>query len=211
MREAMRNLLTATASTAVILASGYADRSLASSARFWTAGSTALSSRARDPAEPPAWSSTKGYLTYSGLKLFKIWGGILSAPYTLDQVTGNNNITFMERAAPQQVAAGIGAGTRSAVGVTASDPQWWASAFLTGPAHDRTSHDARQAAVAGLAVFPPVLTDSRASLLIGGNVQYLFDAPVGISELNLRDQIEMRIDGSRILGTGALPIASARV
>src|SRR3546814_10166026 len=39
----------------------------------------------------------------------------------------------------------------------------------------------------------------------------LFDAPTGASELNLRDRIEMRIDGNRILGTGALPIDSARV
>ncbi len=152
----------------------------------------------------------KGYLTYSGLKPFKIWGGILSVPYTLDRATSNNNITFMERAAPVEVAAGIGAATRSAFGITANDRQWWAGAFLTGPASGKTSHDARQTAVTGRAVFLPVLTDS-ASLLIGGNVQYLFDAPTGASELNLRDRIEMRIDGNRILGTGALPIASARV
>lgn len=152
----------------------------------------------------------KGYLAYSGFKPFNISGGILSVPYTLDQVTGNNNITFMERAAPQQVATSIGAATRSAVGVTASDRRWWAGAFLTGPAYGRTSHDANQAAVTGRAVFLPVLTDD-ASLLIGGDVQYLFDAPTGASALNLRDRIELRIDGNRILGTGALPIDSARV
>src|SRR3546814_5436099 len=56
-----------------------------------------------------------------------------------------------------------------------------------------------------------VCSSDLASLLIGGDVQYLFDAPTGASELNLRDRIEMRIDGNRILGTGPLPIDSARV
>ena len=131
-------------------------------------------------------------------------------PYTLDRATSNNNSTFMERAAPVEVAAGIGAATRSGFGITANERQWWAGAFLTGPASGRTSHDARQTAATGRAVFLPVLTD-RASLLIGGDVQYLFDAPTGASELNLRDRIEMRIDGNRVLGTGGLPIDSARV
>ncbi|WP_439609671.1 OprO/OprP family phosphate-selective porin [Hydrogenophaga sp.] len=152
----------------------------------------------------------KGYLTYSGFKPLKIWGGVLSVPYTLDRATSNNNTTFMERAAPVEVAAGIGAATRSALGITANDRQWWAGAFLTGPASGRTSLDARQTAATGRAVFLPVLAND-ASLLIGGDVQYLFDAPTGASELNLRDRIEMRIDGNRILGTGALPIDSARV
>jgi len=152
----------------------------------------------------------KGYLAYNGFKPLNISGGILSIPYTLDQVTGNNNITFMERAAPQQVATSIGAATRAAVGVTANDRRWWAGAFLTGPAYGRTSHDTNQAAVTGRVVFLPVLTDD-ASLLIGGDVQYLFDPPTGASKLNLRDRIELRIDSSRILGTGALPIDSARI
>src|SRR3546814_14839778 len=56
-----------------------------------------------------------------------------------------------------------------------------------------------------------VCSSDLASLLIGGDVQYLFDAPTGASELNLRDRIEMRIDGNRILGTGPLPTDSARV
>lgn len=152
----------------------------------------------------------KAYLAYGGFEPFKIWVGILTVPYSLDRATRSNSITFMERAAPVNVAADIGAARRSGVGITANERQWWAGAFLTGPASDRTSHDARQAAVTGRAVFLPVLTD-RASLLIGGDVQYLFDAPTGASELNLRDRIEMRIDGSRVLGTGALPIDSARV
>jgi phosphate-selective porin OprO/OprP len=152
----------------------------------------------------------KAYLSYSGFEPFKIWAGILSVRYSLDRATSNNNITFMERAAPVEVAAGIGAATRSGFGITANERQWWAGAFLTGPASGRTSHDARQTAATGRVVFLPVLTDS-ASLLIGGDVQYLFDAPTGASELNLRDRIEMRIDGNRILGTGPLPIDSARV
>ncbi len=152
----------------------------------------------------------KAYLTYSGFEPFRIWGGILTVPYSLDRATSSNNITFMERAAPVNVAAGIGAATRFGFGITANERQWWAGAFLTGPAPGKTSRDANQAAVTGRAVFVPVLTD-RASILIGGDVQYLFYAPTGASELNLRDRIELRIDGDRVLGTGGLPIDSARV
>ena len=152
----------------------------------------------------------KAYLTYSGLKPLKIWGGILTVPYTLDRATSSGEITFMERAAPVEVAAGIGAATRSAVGITTHGRRWWAGSFVTGPAVGKTSGDAKQAAVTGRAVVMPVLTN-EGSLLIGGDVQYLFSAPTGSSELNLRDRIELRVDGNRILGTGALPIDSARV
>ncbi|HET7575023.1 MAG TPA: porin [Sphingomicrobium sp.] len=152
----------------------------------------------------------KAYLTYSGFKPVKIWGGILTVPYTLDRATSSSNMTFMERAAPLEVAAGIGATTRSAVGITSNGRRWWAGAFVTGPEADKISHDSGQAAVTARAVFMPVLA-SHGSLLIGGDVQYLFNAPTGGSELNLRDRIELRIDGNRILGTGPLPIHSARV
>lgn len=152
----------------------------------------------------------KAYLAFSGFKPLTIWGGILTVPYTLDRATSSSDITFMERAAPEEVASGIGAGTRSALGVTANGHRWWTGAFLTGPAVDKTSEDARQTAVTARAVFMPVLSD-HASLLVGGDAQYLFDPPTGASELNLRDRIELRIDGNRVLGTGALPIQSARV
>ena len=152
----------------------------------------------------------KAYLTYNGFKHLKIWGGFLTVPYTLDRSTSSGNITFMERAAPVEVAAGIGAATRSAFGITTHGRRWWAGGFVTGPAAGKTSRDARQAAVTGRAVFMPVST-KEGSLLVGGDVQYLFSAPTGASKLNLRDRIELRIDGNRILGTGALPIDSARV
>ena len=152
----------------------------------------------------------KAYLTYNGFKHLKIWGGFLTVPYTLDRSTSSGNITFMERAAPVEVAAGIGAATRSAFGITTHGRRWWAGGFVTGPAAGKTSRDARQAAVTGRAVFMPVST-KEGSLLVGGDVQYLFSAPTGASKLNLRDRIELRIDGNRILGTGVLPIDSARV
>lgn len=152
----------------------------------------------------------KAYLTYSGFKSLTIWGGFLTVPYSLDRSTSSEDITFMERAAPVEVAASIGAGTRSAFGITTHGRRWWAGSFVTGPEAGKTSRDAKQAAATGRAVVMPVLTN-EGSLLIGGDVQYLFSAPTGASELNLRDRIELRIDGNRILGTGALPIHSARV
>lgn len=151
-----------------------------------------------------------GYLAYTGFKPFTIWGGIVKAPYTLEQTMSSNNITFMERPTPQQIATGIGGAKRMAFGITSNGKQWWTGAFVTGPAYGTTSINTRQGAVTGRAVFLPVLTD-RASLLIGGSAQYLFEPP-GANVLNLRDRIEMRIDGTRVLSTGNIAnVDNARV
>src|SRR5690606_37180979 len=93
------------------------------------------------------------YIAYTAFDPFEIKGGYFGVPYTLDESTSSNNITFMERAAPQQVAVGLGGGTRSAIGFTSHGKQWWAGAFLTGPAYGTTSAATRQTAIVGRAAF----------------------------------------------------------
>jgi phosphate-selective porin OprO/OprP len=130
----------------------------------------------------------------------------MDVPYTLDEATSSNNITFMERATPQVLAADIGAGdNRAAFGARAFDKWWWAGAYLTGPT---TGYDHSTRVPYGMtarAVAVP-FNNSNGALLIGGDFLYQFDtggAP-NVNQLRLRDRPEIRIDPTRILDTGAI-------
>jgi phosphate-selective porin OprO/OprP len=146
------------------------------------------------------------YVAYKGIKGLVIEGGYMDVPYTLDEATSSNNITFMERATPQVLAADIGAGdNRAAFGARAFDKWWWAGAYLTGPT---TGYDHSTRVPYGMtarAVAVP-FNNSNGALLIGGDFLYQFDtggAP-NVNQLRLRDRPEIRIDPTRILDTGAI-------
>jgi len=146
------------------------------------------------------------YVSYKGFKNIRIEGGYMDVPYTLDEATSSNNITFMERASSQVLAVDLGAGDfRSAVGVRANDSWWWAGAYLTGPAVGYDHSQRIPYATTGRLVFAPINTDAGA-FLFGGDILYLADtggAP-GVNEIRMRDRIEVRIDPTRVLDTGAL-------
>jgi len=146
------------------------------------------------------------YLSYKGFKNVRIEGGYMDVPYTLDEATSSNNITFMERASSQVLATDLGAGdNRAAVGVRAFDNWWWAGAYLTGPTTGYDHSLRSPYAATGRLVFAPYNTDVG-TFLVGGDVLYLADtggAP-GVNELRLRERIEVRIDPTRVLDTGAL-------
>lgn len=153
------------------------------------------------------------YLSYKGFKGVRIEGGYMDVPYTLDEATSSNNITFMERASAQVLAADLGAGdNRAAFGVRANDKWWWAGAYLTGPTAGYDHSLRIPYAVTGRLVFAPINTDAGA-FLFGGDVLYLADtggAP-GINDLRMRERIEVRIDPTRVLDTGTLANVSALV
>jgi phosphate-selective porin OprO/OprP len=151
------------------------------------------------------------YLSYKGFKGVRIEGGYMDVPYTLDEATSSNNITFMERASAQVLAADLGAGdNRAAFGVRANDKWWWAGAYLTGPTAGYDHSLRIPYAVTGRLVFAPINTDAGA-FLFGGDVLYLADtggAP-GINDLRMRERIEVRIDPTRVLDTGTLANVSS--
>jgi len=154
------------------------------------------------------------YVAYKGIKGLVIEGGYMDVPYTLDEATSSNNITFMERATPQVLATDIGAGdNRAAFGARAFDKWWWAGAYLTGPT---TGYDHATRVPYGMTARAVVVpfNNSNGALLIGGDVLYQFDtggAP-NVNQLRLRDRPEIRIDPTRILDTGTLnDVEHARV
>jgi phosphate-selective porin OprO/OprP len=137
------------------------------------------------------------YVTYKGIKNLYIDAGYMDVPYTLDEATSSNNITFIERASSQVIATNIAAGDfRSAVGFHANGDNWWVGSYFTGPS-STVSHTLRpQTGATARGVFVPV-NNAAGSFIIGADAQFLFDtggAP-GVNNLSsFSDRIESRID-----------------
>jgi phosphate-selective porin OprO/OprP len=137
------------------------------------------------------------YVTYKGIKNLYIDGGYLDVPYTLDEATSSNNITFIERASSQTVATNIGAGdNRAAFGFHANGDNWWVGSYFTGPS-STVSHSLRpQTGATARGVFVPV-NNEVGSLIVGADAQFLFDTGGAVNTNNLSsfsDRIESRID-----------------
>lgn len=155
------------------------------------------------------------YLSYTGFKPIAIEGGYMDVPYTLDEATSSNDITFMERPSPVAVATNIAAGDfRSAGGVRGNTDRFWAGVYATGPlsgAVHNGSTATEQFGTVARATYQ-VLQDANYTLHVGGNAQFLFQPSTntltGIRSLTLSDRPELRIDPTPILTTGALPNVS---
>lgn len=137
------------------------------------------------------------YVTYKGIKNLYIDAGYMDVPYTLDEATSSNNITFIERASSQVIATNIAAGDfRSAVGFHANGDNWWIGSYFTGPS-STVSHTLRaQTGATARGVFVPV-NNAVGSFIVGADAQFLFDtggAP-GVNNLSsFSERIESRID-----------------
>ena len=149
------------------------------------------------------------FVTYKGIKNLYIEGGYMDVPYTLDEATSSNNITFMERASSQVVATNIAAGDfRSAAGMRANGEWWWAGGYATGPTSGANHSNRPQYGAVARGVVVPV-NNQTGSLILGADAQFLFDTG-GASGTNtltsLNDRIEVRIDPgtNALLNTGAL-------
>jgi phosphate-selective porin OprO and OprP len=153
-------------------------------------------------------------LTYKGIKGLYIEGGYMDMPYTLDEQVGANNITFLERASPQVVAANIAGGIRSGFGARSNGDWWWLGSYVTGPNAPAGGFDHRLRSPLGMfarGVVTPV-NNQYGSLMLGADIQYLFDtgqtagSPVNSHNLTLSDRIEVRVDPgtNALLNTGVL-------
>jgi len=161
------------------------------------------------------------FVTYKGIKGLYIEGGYIKVPYTLDESTSSNDITFMERASSAVIAAHIASGNnRSAFGARANGDWWWLGSYLTGPTSG-FPHSTRPpfGATARGVVVP--LNNQYGSLLLGADAEFLFDtgtssgAPLNSDNLTaLNSRIEVRIDPgtNALLNTGTLAnVNSVRV
>jgi phosphate-selective porin OprO/OprP len=162
----------------------------------------------------------QAYLSYAGFKPFggtlAIEGGYIDVPYTLDEATSSNDILFLERASAQVIASNIAANDfRSAAGARWYTDSLWIGAYATGPTagaiHSASStnpNGATEQLGAAARVAGQVVSGKEYSLHIGGDAEFLIDAPhnliTGAQTLTLSDRPELRIDPTTLVSTGAL-------
>lgn len=168
------------------------------------------------------------YLSYTGIKPFggkmAIEGGIMDIPWTLDEATSSNDITFMERASAGIVATNIAAGDfRSTAGVRWWNDWLWAGGYVTGPTtgqiHSASSINPpgsteQLGAVARVA--GQLLSGPGYSFHLGGDAEWLITPPRNLvsnaQTLTLSDRPELRIDPTTLITTNAMAnVSSAQV
>ena len=143
------------------------------------------------------------YLRYTGFDGLKITAGQFKMPFSLEEMTSSNNITFMERSLPSIYAAA----RRIGVGIDVQQPLFTASAAVYGRNVGTTTIGDEPLAVGGRVTFTPFNSDGRV-LHVGGAVAYEWTDDS--DALRLRQRPESRVDGVRLVDTGGIANASAQ-
>jgi phosphate-selective porin OprO/OprP len=171
----------------------------------------------------------EAWAQYNGLKPFRIRVGAFEPNIGLSAATSTSQMPFLERASSAEIARGVAAGdSRSAVQVAANGilgegdsglaARWFFSTAATGNTVGTFNSAAssfnvqpfgeQQAWIGRIAFAPFHSTDWQAHF--GLNMQYVFhpnDATGGTNPrypVQLRDRPELRIDGTRLIDTGAI-------
>ncbi len=157
-------------------------------------------------------------LTYNGIKGFAADIGYSSTPFTLDQATSSNDLLFLERSTPTNIAINYNAGDfRSNAGFRFYSDRYWLGAYVTGPSSSSDSHTQTGERLGAFerAAFQ-VLKGPDYSLHLGVAYDELIRAPnsgdttssatsVGTPDtLSLSDQPELRIDPTTLVNSGAI-------
>jgi phosphate-selective porin OprO/OprP len=165
------------------------------------------------------------YISYTGLKPFggkmAIEGGIMDLPWTLEEATSSNDITFMERPSSNVIATSIAAGDfRSTAGTRWWNDWFWAGGYVTGPTTGAI-HSASSITPAGsteqlgavVRAAGQLLSGPGYSLHLGGNAEWLITPPRNLvtnaQTLTLSDRPELRIDPTSLITTNAIANASS--
>lgn len=164
-------------------------------------------------------------LTYNGFKNVIIdLPGYSEPPFTLETATSSNDIMFIERSTPSNLASGVNAGDfRANTGIRFIGDRYWIGAYFTGPLASTDSHtnvNERFGAFQRASV--QLLTGPDYTLHLGGALDELLQAPsvpavapvpagappVTPGQITLSDRPELRIDPSALLSTGTLGTAA---
>ncbi len=169
-------------------------------------------------------------LTYNGIKGMAADIGYSSTPFTLDQATSSNDLLFLERSTPTNIAINYNAGDfRSNAGVRFFSDRYWLGAYVTGPSSSSDSHTQTGERLGAFqrATFQ-VLKGPDYSLHLGVAYDELIRAPNSGDTTNsvtsngtpdtltLSDQPELRIDptalvNSGVIGTAVNPVTGGSV
>jgi phosphate-selective porin OprO/OprP len=161
-------------------------------------------------------STPKGIQTaqiiYTGLKGAAAELGYSNTFFTLDQSTSANDLLFLERASPSNIATAFNAGdNRANVGARFFGDRYWVGGYITGPAiGDSHTLTGERFGAFERAAFQALRGDDY-SLHIGVGLDELLRAPNSgngtPNVLTLSDQPELRIDPTTFLNTGTLGTA----
>lgn len=164
------------------------------------------------------------FIGYTGIKPLRIQIGAIQVPFTMDDSTSSNEITFIERATPVALATSYGAQVgRTAVGVRGNTNSFFGSLYYTrdpltasggAPLPDESSNLVGRAAYL-YAPNPDTNIHFGAS---GTKVFHFTQAAVAIPPaaqasptFTLQDRPELRVDGTRLISTGAIPVEGGHV
>ena len=171
----------------------------------------------------------EAWAQYNGFKPLRIKLGAFEPNIGLSAATSTSQMVFMERASSAEIARGVAAGdSRSALQIASNGTfgegdsglaaRWFAAGAITGNTVGTFNSAAssfnvqpfgeQQAVIGRVAIAPFASTDWQAHF--GLNAQYVFhpnDATGGTNPrypVQLRDRPELRIDGTRLIDTGAI-------
>ncbi len=158
-------------------------------------------------------STAKGIETaqivYGGFRGVALELGYSNTFFTLDQSTSSNDLLFLERASPSNIATAFNTGdSRSNAGVRLFGDRYWLGGYVTGPANGDTHTEVGERLGAFERGAVQVLKGSDYSVHLGLGVDELIDAPTTGANtpqtLTLSDQPELRIDPTTLLNTGTI-------
>jgi phosphate-selective porin OprO/OprP len=163
----------------------------------------------------------QAYLEYTGFKPFgsdvefRLRGGAWATPAGLEDATSNTEELFLERAAAAELVRGLAAGDgRAGVGLFANGQHWYGSAVYTGKVVGVASppeFDQQEGYVLRAAFNP--FHGQNYDFHIGGSIQGILQAadqtqgPGKLQQIRLRERPELRVDGNRLVDTGAINAA----
>ena len=153
-------------------------------------------------------------IVYGGIKGLALELGYSNTFFTLDQSTSSNDLLFLERASPSNIATNFNTGdNRSNVGFRFFGDRYWLGGYLTGPVASSDSHTnvGERLGAFQRAAFQ-VFNGRDYNVHLGVGVDELIDAPTtgpGTPQtVSLSDQPELRIDPTTLLNTGTLGTAA---
>jgi phosphate-selective porin OprO/OprP len=173
------------------------------------------------PVVSGATSIQQAQIGYTGIKNTIIELGYSDTFFTLDEATSSNDIMFMERATPSNIATAFNGGdNRANAGFRTWGENWWAGAYFTGP----TIGDSHTLVGERIGAFQRItfnpIQEGLTSVHIGFAIDELLKAPnTGIGtarSISLSDRPELRIDPTSFINSGALgsvtnPVTSGQV
>jgi phosphate-selective porin OprO/OprP len=156
------------------------------------------------------------WIAYTGFAPFTFQLGAFSPPSNMDDSTSPDDQVFVERASASELSRALGgADGRLGFGLRAGGKRWMSALnFTTRTVNDAEVFDTQFAAVGRAGGL--IATSDDYNLHLGASATYVFSpADQGSSAaalrhpLRFRDRPEIRVDGVRLIDTGAIDAAHA--